>query len=235
MVWRPPIEKPLPVSWCCHQEKDGNSWYRLVSVSRCLWNVMETFSFFLLGRYWPTPCKLLSDISEKNNCQRSVDYGKKSKISFTVWCCPQVATAVVEPYNTVLFLGKSRWKVLGFGAFQLHFTGLSDYLFYFYDYVVFWIWNLFWKGIWFQSLASFVWDVLGLKVSLTGTGHEVCAFFAGAHWCDHHVCDLSESCFFFVFHIYLKCSNIFLELVIWCYWSAYDEWVSQVFCIFDKC
>merc|ERR1712172_434599 len=32
----------------------------------------------------------------------SVDYGKKSKISFTVWTCPQVATAVVEPYNTVL-------------------------------------------------------------------------------------------------------------------------------------
>ena len=31
-----------------------------------------------------------------------MDYGKKSKISFTVWCCPQVATAVVEPYNTVL-------------------------------------------------------------------------------------------------------------------------------------
>ena len=39
----------------------------------------------------------------------SVDYGKKSKISFTVWCCPQVATAVVEPYNTAfsLDLGKS--------------------------------------------------------------------------------------------------------------------------------
>ena len=32
----------------------------------------------------------------------SVDYGKKSKISFTVWACPQVATAVVEPYNSVL-------------------------------------------------------------------------------------------------------------------------------------
>merc|ERR1711933_679949 len=32
----------------------------------------------------------------------SVDYGKKSKISFTVWACPQVVTAVVEPYNTVL-------------------------------------------------------------------------------------------------------------------------------------
>merc|ERR1711975_162531 len=32
----------------------------------------------------------------------SVDYGKKSKLSFTVWSCPQVSTAVVEPYNTVL-------------------------------------------------------------------------------------------------------------------------------------
>merc|ERR1711993_157535 len=32
----------------------------------------------------------------------SVDYGKKSKLEFTVWACPQVATAVVEPYNTVL-------------------------------------------------------------------------------------------------------------------------------------
>merc|ERR1711912_213252 len=32
----------------------------------------------------------------------SVDYGKKSKISFTVWPCPQVSTAVVEPYNCVL-------------------------------------------------------------------------------------------------------------------------------------
>ena len=38
-----------------------------------------------------------------------MDYGKKSKISFTVWCCPQVATAVVEPYNTVLCLGRHEW------------------------------------------------------------------------------------------------------------------------------
>merc|ERR1712226_1194289 len=30
----------------------------------------------------------------------AVDYGKKSKISFTACACPQVATAVVEPYNT---------------------------------------------------------------------------------------------------------------------------------------
>jgi tubulin alpha len=26
----------------------------------------------------------------------SVDYGKKSKLSFTVWACPQVATAVAD-------------------------------------------------------------------------------------------------------------------------------------------
>ena len=32
----------------------------------------------------------------------TVDYGMKSKLSFAVWSCPQVATAVVEPYNTVL-------------------------------------------------------------------------------------------------------------------------------------
>ena len=32
----------------------------------------------------------------------SVDYGKKSKLSFTIWPCPQVSTAVVEPYNCVL-------------------------------------------------------------------------------------------------------------------------------------
>ena len=37
-----------------------------------------------------------------------VDYGKKSKISFTVWCCPQVATAVVEPYNTATCWSLSR-------------------------------------------------------------------------------------------------------------------------------
>merc|ERR1711924_193766 len=28
--------------------------------------------------------------------------GKKSKISFTVWSCPQISSACVEPYNTVL-------------------------------------------------------------------------------------------------------------------------------------
>merc|ERR1719453_1744038 len=32
----------------------------------------------------------------------SVDYGRKSKLSFTVTPAPQVATAVVEPYNHVL-------------------------------------------------------------------------------------------------------------------------------------
>merc|ERR1712242_98550 len=32
----------------------------------------------------------------------SVDYGKKSKIEFAVYPSPQIATAVVEPYNSVL-------------------------------------------------------------------------------------------------------------------------------------
>jgi len=32
----------------------------------------------------------------------SLDYGKKSKLGFTVYPSPQVSTAIVEPYNTVL-------------------------------------------------------------------------------------------------------------------------------------
>ena len=32
----------------------------------------------------------------------SVDYGKKSKLDFCVYPSPQVSTAVVEPYNSVL-------------------------------------------------------------------------------------------------------------------------------------
>jgi tubulin alpha len=32
----------------------------------------------------------------------SVDYGRKSKLSFAVSPSPQVSTAVVEPYNSVL-------------------------------------------------------------------------------------------------------------------------------------
>ncbi|XP_020208338.1 tubulin alpha-3 chain-like [Cajanus cajan] len=32
----------------------------------------------------------------------SVDYGKKSKLGFTIYPSPQVSTAVVEPYNNVL-------------------------------------------------------------------------------------------------------------------------------------
>ena len=29
----------------------------------------------------------------------SIDYGKKSKLAFSIYPAPQVATAVVEPYN----------------------------------------------------------------------------------------------------------------------------------------
>merc|ERR1712170_84186 len=32
----------------------------------------------------------------------SVDYGKKSKLEFSVYPAPQVSTAVVEPYNSIL-------------------------------------------------------------------------------------------------------------------------------------
>ena len=56
---------------------------------------------FLIGKstIWGTPISIyLFYWTILSNYQ--VDYGKKSKISFTVWCCPQVATAVVEPYNT---------------------------------------------------------------------------------------------------------------------------------------
>merc|ERR1711906_16267 len=36
-------------------------------------------------------------------CERlSVDYGKKSKLGFTIIPSPQISTAVVEPYNSIL-------------------------------------------------------------------------------------------------------------------------------------
>ena len=33
----------------------------------------------------------------------SVDYGKKSKLAFSIYPAPQVSTAIVEPYNAVLY------------------------------------------------------------------------------------------------------------------------------------
>lgn len=33
----------------------------------------------------------------------SIDYGKKSKLSFSIYPAPQVSTAIVEPYNALLF------------------------------------------------------------------------------------------------------------------------------------
>ena len=32
----------------------------------------------------------------------SVDYGKKSKLEFSIYPAPQIATAVVKPYNSIL-------------------------------------------------------------------------------------------------------------------------------------
>jgi len=36
----------------------------------------------------------------------AVDYGKKSKLEFAVYPAPRIATAVVEPYNSILGLLK---------------------------------------------------------------------------------------------------------------------------------
>ena len=33
----------------------------------------------------------------------SVEYGKKSKLGFSIYPAPQVATAIVEPYNAILY------------------------------------------------------------------------------------------------------------------------------------
>ena len=32
----------------------------------------------------------------------SVDYGKKSELEFAIYPAPQISTAVVEPYNSIL-------------------------------------------------------------------------------------------------------------------------------------
>ncbi|CAA6674070.1 unnamed protein product [Spirodela intermedia] len=58
--------------------------------------VSKVFSFLmLLWRYWFGLGSLLLE-------RLSVDYGKKSKLGFTVYPSPQVSTSVVEPYNSVL-------------------------------------------------------------------------------------------------------------------------------------
>ena len=33
----------------------------------------------------------------------SIEYGKKSKLSFSIYPAPQVSTAIVEPYNAILY------------------------------------------------------------------------------------------------------------------------------------
>merc|ERR1719353_2765388 len=53
----------------------------------------------------------------------SVDYGKKSKISFTVWSCPQISSACVEPYNTVLCVHCLLGQVISSLTASLRFDG----------------------------------------------------------------------------------------------------------------
>ena len=33
----------------------------------------------------------------------SIDYGKKAKLAFSIYPAPQVSTAIVEPYNSILY------------------------------------------------------------------------------------------------------------------------------------
>jgi len=48
----------------------------------------------------------------------SVDYGKKSKLGFTVYPSPQISTAVVEPYNSGEFFASSGVLWVGFCLFE---------------------------------------------------------------------------------------------------------------------
>jgi hypothetical protein len=62
-----------------------------------------------LAQVW----KILTSNINKNVCHMigftsllverlAVDYGKKSKLEFAVYPAPRIATAVVEPYNSIL-------------------------------------------------------------------------------------------------------------------------------------
>jgi tubulin alpha len=54
--------------------------------------------YFLLGQIGGTGSGFTSLLMER----LSVDYGKKSKLEFAVYPAPQISTAVVEPYNSIL-------------------------------------------------------------------------------------------------------------------------------------
>ena len=71
-----------------------------VALDRILCNggQLHDQGFGLQRRRWRTGSGLGSLLLER----LSVDYGKKSKLGFTIYPSPQVSTAVVEPYNSVL-------------------------------------------------------------------------------------------------------------------------------------
>ena len=58
-------------------------------------NHKSCFSFDYLGGTGSGFTSLLME-------RLSVDYGKKSKLEFAVYPAPQISTAVVEPYNSIL-------------------------------------------------------------------------------------------------------------------------------------
>ena len=51
--------------------------------------------------FWPDFCHQCVTVCSFHY-RLSVDYGKKSKLEFAIYPAPQVSTAVVEPYNSVL-------------------------------------------------------------------------------------------------------------------------------------
>ena len=110
----------------------------------------------------------------------SVDYGKKSKISFTVWCCPQVATAVVEPYNTVLWLGK-------LSMFWSEVCLKKNRLFWSKKMAICFLMVTCWVTRFGPSHLHSPTNLL-LHDFATWLVAQVCAFPLGAHWCDNHVC-----------------------------------------------
>ena len=68
---------------------------RIVLISPCISEKLPNLQGFMVfnacggGTGSGLGCLLLERLS--------VDYGKKSKISFTVWSCPQISSACVEP------------------------------------------------------------------------------------------------------------------------------------------
>ncbi len=93
----------------------------------------DFLSFIVLVVGLDQVCQILTSNTNQNVCHMigftsllverlAVDYGKKSKLEFAVYPAPRIATAVVEPYNSILGW-LTRYFLLDFdctSCFQLH-------------------------------------------------------------------------------------------------------------------